>query len=212
MANAAKAGLSNHPVKGYNTPIATGMTFNQKKESLYVGSHKWIQVIKNGKIIQTLGNNLFNDIHTLSETPDHNFLINATGTDSLLETPFEDTRHHVWDWLATEHGYNKDPTGKERIIDRKKNYQEISTTTPEHTTHINAGWEYQRGKILATLFHQGQLVEIDKQDGTTKVLLEGLKCPHSIRPRKNGFILSDTYEKDSQDYFLYQLSRDIAGV
>ena len=52
--------------------------------------------------------------------------------------------------------------------------------------------EIKPGKVLATLFHQGELIEIDKNTGKTKTLVSNLKSPHHIRYYRNRFILSDT--------------------
>jgi hypothetical protein len=168
------------------------MYYDQKRETLYVGSNKRIRKIRNGKIVGELDNNLFNDIHSLSKSRRNNLLITSTGIDSILEIDFDNPKKIIWDWFATESGYNKTPTGKTRIINRKLNYQNITTTTPEHTTHINSCLNYKKGKILATLFHQGQLVEIDMKTKKSRILLNNLKCPHHIRKRKDGYLISDT--------------------
>ena len=173
-------------------PVATGTYYHRTKNLLYVGSNKWVRKIKHGKIIDSLGNNLFNDIHSLSENLRGNLLITSSGVDAILEINLDDPRKIVWDWFATENGYNKTPTGKVRVIDRELNYQKLTTTTPEHTTHINSCLNYKQNKILATLFHQGELVEIDIETKRSKILLRGLKCPHFIRGRREGYLISDT--------------------
>lgn len=173
-------------------PVATGMYYYKTKDILYVGSNKWIRKIKHGKIIGSLGIGLFNDIHALSESLGGNLLVTSSGVDAILEINLDDPRKIVWDWFATENGYNKTPTGNVRVIDRKSNFQTITTTTPEHTTHINSCLNYRKNKILATLFHQGELIEINMKTKESKTLLRGLKCPHSIRKRKGGYLVSDT--------------------
>lgn len=173
-------------------PVATGMYYHKTEDILYVGSNKWIRKIKHGKIIGSLGNNLFNDIHSLSESLRGNLLVTSSGVDAILEIDFNDSRKIIWDWFATENGYNKTPTGKIRVINRELNYQKITTTTPEHTTHINSCLNYKQNKILGVLFHQGKLIEIDMKTKKSKTLLEGLKCPHSIRKRKRGYLICDT--------------------
>ena len=174
------------------SPVATGMYYHPQKECLFVGSNKWIQKIVGGKIIATLGNTLFNDLHTLSRNLEGNLLATSTGVDGLLEVSFDNTERLIWSWLATEHGYDLKPNGEKRVIDRQANYQEVGTSTPEHTTHVNSSLNYRTDKILATLFHQGTLIEIDKQNGSSRILLEGLKSPHHARQRKEGFLVSDT--------------------
>lgn len=174
------------------SPIAMGMSYSKKMEKLFVSRNKWINVVKGGEIIQTVGNNLFNDTHSLSETLQGDLLVVSTGIDGLLVFNQSDFSRSKWDWLATENGYTLTPEGNIREIDRSKNYQLISTTTPTHTTHINSALNHEPGKILATLFHQGQIVEIDMDTKKTQVLVEGLKGPHSIRRTDSGYLVSDT--------------------
>lgn len=174
-----------------NIPITTGMYFCPKRRVLYVGSYNQIKKISRGKIIGVINDQLLNDIHGLSNTIKGNLLVVSTGVDAIIEIDL-DTEKRVWAWLATENGYDSTPSGKKRNIDRTKNYQNIDTCTPQHTTHINNCLEIESEKILATLFHQGELVEINKITGKSKVLVRNLKCPHHIRKTKRGFILSDT--------------------
>jgi len=172
-------------------PVATGMLYEKDEKCIYVGSDKTIKRIEGGKITSSFGNNLFSDIHGLSLSLDGNILVVSTGIDGIIEIdPI--SQSIVWDWLATENGYDKNPEGKKRIINRELDYRQIETSTPEHTTHINSCLEYKPGKILATLFHQGCLIEIDKGSKKTRKILDGLKCPHAIRKRNDGFIISDT--------------------
>lgn len=79
-----------------------------------------------------------------------------------------------------------------RHISRTVNYQGIVSSTPEHTTHVNTALNDMPNRVLATLFHQGALVEIDMVTKQCRTLLEGLKSPHNIRPRKDGYVLSDS--------------------
>lgn len=173
-------------------PVATGLFYRKQDKTLYVGSNKFIRKIRKGQIVAALNNHLFNDIHHLDESINGNLLVVSTGVDGILELDFTESEKNLWDWLAPEHGYNKTPSGLTRMIDRTINYQKVSTVTPLHTTHINSCLEYKPGKILATLFHQGTLIEIDKRSGESKVILRGLKCPHFIRTTREGYLVSDT--------------------
>lgn len=172
--------------------VAMGMYFSQEKDSLFVGSGKMINQIQGGKIVKISGNNLFNDIHSLSPSSAGNILVVSTGIDGVLEVNPDNMSEIKWDWLATENGYSTNMVGEQRIIDRTFDYQAIETATPEHTTHINSCFEVEPGKILATLFHQGEVILIDKHTKESQVMLNGLKNPHFIRKTKLGFIVSDT--------------------
>ncbi len=184
--------LSRGFISEIDCPVATGMIYKKEDKSLYVGSNKQVRKIKNRKTVSILKNKLFNDIHGLAESSDGNILVVSTGVDGILEINPSNSTQTLWDWLATENGYDKNSKGEKRKIDRDLDYQQIRTSTPEHTTHINCCIKKDNNKILATLFHQGKLVEIDKKTKTSKVLLDGLKCPHFIRERNDGYILSDT--------------------
>jgi len=173
-------------------PVATGMFYSDLTKILYVGSNKWVRLVKNGKVIGDLGNTLFNDLHTLTSTPTGNLLVASTGVDGILEISLSNPKKLVWSWLATEQGYSTLATGKTRVIDRNMNYQEIGTSTPMHTTHLSSAIEYKSDKVLTTLFHQGTVIEIDKNTGKTVIMLDGLKSPHHIRETKDGFVVSDT--------------------
>ncbi len=173
-------------------PFAFGLCFNEQDRSLYVASGTVVRQIKDGLCLRMLNNSLFNDLHTLTLTVSGKLLVVSTGTDSILEVDFGDAEQAIWEWLATEQGYDVNPAGQRRIIDRQLNYQSIITTTPEHTTHVNTALNDQPNRILATLFHQGELIEIDSQSKKSKILLSGLKSPHNIRRTKGGFILSDS--------------------
>lgn len=185
--------LSQGFIAEIDCPVATGMIYRNEDKSLYVGSNKQIRKIKSGKTVSVLRNSLFNDIHGLTQGHEGNVLVVSTGVDAILEINPNNSTHTIWDWLATENGYSKNPKGEERTIDRNLDYQKIRTSTPEHTTHINGCLEKNDEKILATLFHQGRLIEIDKKTKKSQTLLDGLKCPHSIRKRNGGYIISDTF-------------------
>jgi len=175
-----------------NIPLAFGLCFNAMNSSLYVTSGTVISQIKHGLCVRKLGNPLFNDLHTISVSEAGNLLVTSTGVDALLEVDFDDASKVYWDWLATENGFDKTPLGTPRHISRDVNYQEVVASTPEHTTHINTALNDIPNRIIATLFHQGVLVEIDMVTKHCRTLLEGLKSPHNIRRRGDGYILSDS--------------------
>lgn len=173
-------------------PIATGMCYNSKEKVLYVNSYNQIKIVSQGKIIGSINNRLFNDLHGLASNQKGNLLVVSTGIDAIVEINPKKPEKPIWVWSATEHGYITTPSGEKREINLNKNYQNIDTCTPQHTTHINSCLEIKPGKALATLFHQGELIEINKKTGKTKTLLSILKSPHHIRYYRSRFILSDT--------------------
>lgn len=173
-------------------PLAFGLCFMKQCQALLVTSGSYITKIRGGHSVGSLDNSLFNDLHTITKSSSGNVLIVSTGIDAILEIDLRTPHEVAWDWLATEHGYNITPSGKTRAIDRKFDYRKEMISTPEHTTHINTAINDIDNRVLATLFHQGQLIEIDRVSKQNRILISGLQSPHNIRCRHNGFMLSDT--------------------
>lgn len=173
-------------------PSAFGLCVRKSENSLYVTSNTILTKIKGGQCIRTFDNSLFNDLHTCASSLAGNLLVVSTGVDAVLEVDFDDASLVYWDWIAPEHGYKTAASGGTRYIDRNFNYQSLVTTTPEHTTHINTAINDQQNRVLATLFHQGEIIEIDIPSKSSRVVLSGLKAPHNIRRRNHGFMVSDT--------------------
>lgn len=175
-------------------PTPLGMVYYPPRKSLLAASDTEVIEVKNGKIISRLTDRLFKDLHDVKLLENNNLLVTSTGVDGVIE--FELTRDHslkkVWEWLATEHGFDRTPTNKIRTIDRHIDFRKMSISTPEQTTHINSCIPYKEDKLLATLFHQGALIEIDKTNDTSRVVLDGLSSPHNIRTYRDFFLLSDT--------------------
>ena len=116
----------------------------------------------------------------------------STGIDAIIEINLSKFDELVYTWLATKNGYTKSANGNTRIINQNMNYQWIEYATPEHTTHVNSVAELNEKYLLATFFHQGYLVKINKLSGEVKIILSGLKQPHNIRKTSFGYLLSDT--------------------
>ncbi len=173
-------------------PVATGMFYDNTEECLLVGSYSCIKKVSERKIVGEISHPLFNDIHTLTSSFNDNLLVVSTGVDGILEIDLKNSGRITWDWLASEHGYDSTSDGRERRIDRDRDYRKITSATFDHSTHINSCLCLRQSKLLATLFHQGQLIEIDRDSGNNRVVLSGLKSPHHIRAWRDAFMLSDT--------------------
>lgn len=172
------------------TPM--GLYHDKVRKLLFAGMDHWIAAISSGSVHSVLNNRFFNCIHWLSRTHDGNLLVTATGIDAILKVSIDMPEILLSSWFATERGYSRTPSGERRFIDRKIIHQGIEYCTPQHTTHINSAIEYKKDQVLATLFHQGSLIEIDLCGGDYNVILSGLKNPHAIRKASFGYILSDT--------------------
>jgi len=173
------------------TPM--GLYYDKKYRMLFTGSDHWVYGVAKGKVVKTLNNQYFNCIHGLAESFDWKLWVVCTGIDAVIKIDIGYSNKTLISWFATDNGYSVSTNGKLRYIDKNKNHQGINDySTPEQTTHINSVLEYKKDKLLATLFHQGKLVEIDIKTGKTKVILKGLKEPHNIRKASFGYIVSDT--------------------
>jgi hypothetical protein len=133
---------------------------------------------------------MFNMLHSLSRTK-RGYLVASTGLDAVLE--FTRAGELLWSWWATEHGFEHTPTGELRVIDKESDHRGVKYGTLAQTTHVNSVSELPDGTILASLFHQGMIIAIDRASGDWRPVLEGLDHPHSIRVLAQDYItVADT--------------------
>jgi len=133
---------------------------------------------------------VFNLLHSLTRTK-RGYLVASTGLDAIFE--FTREGKILWDWWATDHGFEYTPAGERRIIDKNADHRVTKYGTLAQTTHVNSAAELPDGRILASLFHQGMIVAIDRETGNWQPVLEGLDHPHAIRVLADNYIsLADT--------------------
>lgn len=133
---------------------------------------------------------LFNALHSISRTR-RGYLVASTGLDLLVE--FNRQGEVLWTWWATDHGFALTPTGQPRELDKSADHRTIKYGTLSQTTHVNSAAELPDGRILATLFHQGTVVAIDRESGAWQTVLEGLDHPHAVRVLdEQHFTVADT--------------------
>jgi hypothetical protein len=190
---------------------AAGFCFHN--ELLYINLMRLDEVIGLdgiGRERQRFSHAHFNNIHTLLPSK-RGFLLTSPGTDSILELDCQGNL--LYEWCALDHGYTLLPRGSKRLLDRSLDHSDIQVSkgserlldrsldhrhhfypTDYHTTHVNSArfLDDQEKYILATLFHQGQVIEIEKHSGNFRTLLSGLNRPHDLRPYRNGWLLSNT--------------------
>jgi hypothetical protein len=139
---------------------------------------------------QTISLPSFNLLHSLSRSQ-RGYLVASTGLDVILE--LTRTGEVLWDWWAVDHGFTQTPTGEERYIDKSVDYRGVKFGTLGQTTHVNSVAELPDGTILATFFHQGALVAIDRASGEVRTVLDGLDHPHSVRILNENYVtIADT--------------------
>ena len=132
----------------------------------------------------------FNLLHSLSRTT-RGYLVASTGLDAILE--FSPDERLLWSWWATEHGFTGTPTGERRVLDLDADHRGVKYGTLAQTTHVNSAAELPGGIVLATLFHQGMMIAIDRESGDWHPVLEGLDHPHAVRVLTEDYItVADT--------------------
>ncbi len=132
----------------------------------------------------------FNYIHSVDITPRSTYLLASAGSDLIVE--ITEAGDIVWEWFGPEHGYDRRPDGSPTFFDRAADYRGMRRSTSEQAMHVNSAIPGPGDTVLATLFHQGQLISINRQSGQAAVRVDGLTKPHGIHRRAGGYILSDT--------------------
>src|SRR5579859_104140 len=172
-------------------PMPSGMALTEN--GILVASHDTIHEVSNDltrvqRDIVSLPS--FNLLHSLSRTR-HGYLAASTGVDALVE--FTATGELLWSWWATEHGFEYTPAGERRLLDINDDHRGVKYGTLTQTTHVNSAAELPDGTILATLFHQGTVISIDRESGEWQTVLEGLDHPHAVRVLAEDYItIADT--------------------
>ena len=133
---------------------------------------------------------LFNALHSISRTQ-RGYLVASTGLDLILE--FKRDGEILWNWWATDHGFEETPTGRRRVLDKSADHRAVQYGTLSQTTHVNSAAELPDGRVLASLFHQGSVIVIDRETGKWQPVLEGLDHPHAVRILdRTHFTVADT--------------------
>jgi hypothetical protein len=156
---------------------------------------------------------LFAFLHAIELAGDRRrLLVVSSGYDALIEIDLA-SGETLWEWIAWEHGFNPSEDG----IYLAERYRELvaqglparlleperlgahGLMTSERTNHPNSACYDPRdpGKVLATLGHSGEVVEIDRRDGRWRRVIAGLaSMPHGIEPCGNGWLVTDTMRGD----------------
>jgi hypothetical protein len=177
--------LADLPVAG-----AAGLATHEDVIIVCSWTEHCVYLLRGRERVAALTHPWFNYIHSVDVTPQGTFLLASAGSDLVVEVT--DAGQVVWEWFGPEHGYDRRPDGTPVFFDRKADYRTMPRSTAEQATHVNSVIRWSGDTVLATLFHQGQLIAIDRPTGRATVILEGLSKPHGIHRRDGGFILSDT--------------------
>lgn len=160
---------------------------SMRRNEIYLFDEQW-------HALRTISHFALSDIHSMCVTRENSLLVVSSGVDGIVE--FDRDGNCIWQWFAFDHGYTLDQFGESRALDMsgKTDHRTLDYPTLRQTTHINSVMQHKDAKhsILATLFHQGTLVAIDKKTGIATTLMNGLHNPHSIRKRSDGYMVTDT--------------------
>jgi hypothetical protein len=121
----------------------------------------------------------FNHLHTVELTASGTLLVASAGIDAILEvSPQGEVLSH---WC-----------GGPAVPESGTDYREVRRSTAERAMHITSALPVSEDRILAALFHQGEVRLIDRRTHESQTILRGLSRPHGIHRLPGGYILSDT--------------------
>lgn len=169
----------------------------------------------NLKRVNTLKHDYFGFLHTINLSANREkMLVVSGGYDSIFEVNVK-TGAIEWSWFGWDHGYNPrqqdgvflahsqqqaeewQRQGKKAQLVDPRVYGKQGLVTAGRTTFPNSAYyDIYRDEttIVATLFHAGELIEIDKETGDVSVRLSGMNIPHSILPWQSGWLVTSTRE------------------
>ena len=153
-----------------------------------------------GQLLQRISHPYFNDLHSLERTR-RGLLAACSGTDLVVEVDLQG--RVLWEWWAAEHGYSVTPSGEPRPSGRGAEHRNRYYHTRFQATHVNCATVQDPADerfILCLLFHQGQLLRIDRglppERQRGEIILEGLARPHSLEKIPGGWIFCNSLSKE----------------
>jgi hypothetical protein len=171
-----------------------------------------VHVEPGGRELRQYRHPLFAFLHSIELAADRRRLLAvSSGYDALIEIDLA-SGDALWEWITWEHGFNPSVEGI-HLTRRAEHYRELvaegvparlieperlgahGLTTSERTNHPNSACYDPRdpGKILATLGHSGEVVQIDRRSGSWRRVVAGLAAmPHGIEPHGDGWMVTDT--------------------
>ena len=154
----------------------------------------WIEpnahVLIDGEEVGTVTHRWLNYVHSVDLPSPGRILVASAGSDLIAELTFDG--EVLWDWFGPEHGFGLRPDGVPAFFNRDADYRAMRTSTAEQAMHVTSAILVSNKTVLATLFHQGVLISIDRESGAASIVLDGLARPHGVHRRDGGFLLSDT--------------------
>jgi hypothetical protein len=171
-------------------PGATGIATWDKVVVVCSWIDQCFYVVQPGQESVRISHPWFNYLHSVDLTPRGTLLLVSAGNDVIMEITVEGDV--VWEWVGAEHGYDARADGSPLSFDRETDYRPLRLDTADQAMHVTSATLLANGTVLATLFHQGTLIAINRKTGQARDVLSGLRCPHGVHPREHGLLLSDT--------------------
>jgi hypothetical protein len=100
-----------------------------------------------------------------------------------------------WAWCARENGYARLPdiAGLAPPVQAHVDYSALVVQTVAQTTHINSAQALDRARVAFTLFVQGGVFVVDRQNGRPRRLVSDMDRPHAVRRSADyGWSVCDT--------------------
>jgi hypothetical protein len=206
-----------------------GIDFLDNK--LAISSENKVHVISDK--LSTIHNPFFSFIHTVSFSPFSNdrLLISSSGFDCIFEYDLIDNTK-VWEWFAWENGFDKgrdvysdsdvyltrDKSLADKWKTEGKNFLLIndpatqSLPTAQRSAFINSVSYHQDDKelLLATLFHKGVLLLINRNNLVNEAIVKDMNHPHGgkmsnqfclVTSTNSGEVVLITNEEENRYFF-----------
>jgi hypothetical protein len=147
---------------------------------------------RTGQPLDRISHPYMNDLHGL-ERSSRGLLLASSGVDAIIEVDLHGRL--LYEWWAADHGFTAGPSGIVHEDGRGREHRDKFYHTRYQSTHVNTAVFQDRAErfILALLFHQGQLVRIDRAKPAhlqeAEVILDGLARPHGLERTSDGWIL-----------------------
>jgi hypothetical protein len=158
-----------------------------------------VSLTEPGKLLARFSHPALNDIHGIARTS-RGLLVANSGTDCLIELDFDGNA--LWEWWAAEHGMTMTPSGLSRESGRGREHRDRYYHTRYQATHVNQVDVYgpHDEYVVATLFHQGMVVRIDRTlppaRQRAEIVLAGLARPHGPIPYSAGWLVCNSLGKE----------------
>lgn len=140
--------------------------------------------------IDVLAKWFMNDLHSLTLTA-HGLLITSSGVDAVVEIAA--SGDELWSWFATDRAYRR--PGPRPSARHRRDFRRNPISTQHQATHCNSAVAHSFNgseAVVIALFHQGDIIAVDRKSGRHRVLLSGMDKPHSVRKTSTGWVVSDS--------------------